>query len=50
MVGIPLKQDSFNSGMYIIWCLLMEYYKGKEMVNLDPETFREQLLSFDIFF
>ena len=27
-----------------IWYLLMKCHKGKEVVDLDPETFREQLL------
>ena len=44
MKGLPLQQDSFYYGMYTIWYLLMEYYKGKEVLDLDPEMFLEQLL------
>ena len=44
MKGLPVQQDSFNYAIYTKWYLFMECYKGKEMVDLDSETFREQLL------
>ena len=49
MTGLPLQQDSFNCDIYIIWYLLVECYKDKEVVDLDPETFREQLLFYIVY-
>ena len=43
-VDYPVQEDGFNCGVYSLWHLLMECYEGKDVVLLDTDRFRNQLL------
>lgn len=49
LVDYPTQQDDYNCGVYSLWYLLMRCYKDKEIVKLDPDRFRDQLLLYIIF-
>ena len=44
----PLQNDGINCGVFSLWYLLIECYKGKTIVSLDSDRFRDQLLLYTV--
>ena len=42
--NFPIQHDGSNCGVYSLWYLLLDIYKDKSNVTLDPNRFRNQLL------
>ena len=42
--NFPIQRDGHNCGVYSLWYLLLDIYKDKSIVDLEPNTFRNQLL------
>ena len=44
MKDVPKQKDGIYCGLYTLWHLLVQCFKGKEIVDIDADRFRNQCL------